>query len=143
MPEDALAEKEATRIGLGLPKQAMAGRDPEAEEARAAEEGEAQRTHQINETGHADGQNGRDIRQTHEDLVDFQHAESSNGAVPSQSQRSAASKVGHLDSMSTLSYSNCPACCHVSAVLETHVHPVQVLSGTLWHKLWERPKCRL
>ncbi len=95
MPEDALAEREATRTGMGHPHQAMVSKDPDAEEALAAEEGEAQRTHEINEHGHP---HGGDIRQTHEDLVDYQNGSHplSNGSLPPQSQRSSVSRVRPL-----------------------------------------------
>ena len=97
MPEDALAERERTRLGVGAPMQGMVGKDPDAEEARAAEEGEAHKMSQINETGHVHDQNGRDIRQTHEDLVDVQnghgYGDSNGGAIPSQSRRSSVSRV--------------------------------------------------
>lgn len=99
MPEDALAEREATRLGIGNPQQGMVGKDPDAEEARAAEEGESNRMSQINETGHPHDQDGRDIRQTHEDLVDVQngqHEDSNGGVIPSPSRRSSVSRVGLL-----------------------------------------------
>ena len=95
MPEDALAEREATRTGIGHPQQAMVSKDPDAEEALAAEEGEAKRTHEVNEHGHA---HASDIRQTHEDLVDYQNGSQplSNSSLPPQSQRSSVSRVCSL-----------------------------------------------
>ena len=52
MPEDALAEREATRVGTRAPPQGMASSDPDAERARATEEGRAEEISEFNETGH-------------------------------------------------------------------------------------------
>ena len=70
MPEDALAEREATRIGTRAPHHGhgQATSDLDAEEARSAEEGRAEEIAEFNETGHTGNHTG--LAQIDEDQVD-------------------------------------------------------------------------
>ena len=98
MPEDALAEREATRVGTRAPPQGMASSDRDAEQARATEEGRADEIDEFNDTGHTGNHPG--LEQINEQHVD-DHLTGQTGPawgtlVSSGTQPAPPSLVGFL-----------------------------------------------
>ncbi|KAK9836509.1 hypothetical protein WJX74_001987 [Apatococcus lobatus] len=68
MPEDALAEREATRVGTRAPHNGLRSSDPNAEQARAAEEGRADDINEFIKTGRTGNRTG--LEQIDEEQVE-------------------------------------------------------------------------
>ena len=95
MPEDALAEREATRVGTRKPHHGQASRDCDAEEARSAEEGRAEEIAEFNATGHTGDHSG--LAQIDEDRVDpsgGHHHQARAAVISSTTQPAPPSLVG-------------------------------------------------
>ncbi len=73
MPEEALAQREATRTGVGVSQQEVVSRHPGAEDAEAAEEGNLKGSSPVGKTGQIPDSASIGMGQMPEKLVDFQH----------------------------------------------------------------------